>query len=341
MNHRIDLRSDTVTQPTEEMRRAMYEAEVGDDVLGEDPTVAELQRRAARKLGFEAAVFVPSGTMGNLVSCKVHCQHKEGPILAETFSHINFFEKDTIELFTGRKIVPIEGVRGFPVIGKVREMLRDPCALVCLENTHNHAGGVPFTQDQIRGIVTVARESDVRVHVDGARIFNAAVGLGVPASLLVKGVDSVMFCLSKGLSAPVGSLVVGSDAFVAEAREMRDAVGGGMRQCGVLAAAGIVALETMVDRLSEDNTRARKLAEGMSEIDGFFVEPENVKTNIVMIRVREGKAEEYARALARHGILTFCIEDYIRMVTHRHISDEDVDFVIRVASLVRTGDHTP
>ncbi len=337
MNHVIDLRSDTVTQPTEEMRKAMYEAEVGDDVLGEDPTVNELQRRAAQKLGLEAAVFVPTGTMGNLISAKVHCQNRKGSILAEAFSHVSLFERRHIELLTERRVVTIEGKKGYPAVEKVREIFRsNPSpSLFCLENTHNHAGGVPITPHQIQDIVELTREFDVPFHVDGARIFNAAVSLGVSAASLVRGVDSVMFCLSKGLSAPVGSLVVGRDEFVTKARDVRDTVGGGMRQCGILAAAGIVALEKMIDRLADDHARARKLAEGLSEIDGFHIEPEEVKTNILMISVSDGRADEYVRNLARSRVLVFGIDEKcIRMVTHRHVDDDDVCSVVDAAARI-------
>lgn len=331
MNRVIDLRSDTVTQPTEEMRKAMYEAEVGDDVLGQDPTVNELQKRAAQKLGLEAAVFVPTGTMGNLASAVVHSQN--GSILVESSSHVQFFERDTIERVTGSHIIPVEGRRGYPDIAKMREIISRKAGtyLICLENTHNHAGGVPLTRAQIQAVVEAAAEWKAKVHIDGARIFNAAVALNVSAASLVEGADSVMFCLSKGLSAPAGSLVVGNSSFVEKARDARDACGGGMRQSGILAAAGLVALDTMISRLAEDHARARKLAQGINEIGGCSIPPEDVQTNILMIKIDNGKALEYARELARSGVLTFPIgENYVRMVTHRHMTDTDVDTVINV-----------
>mgnify|MGYP001085783553 CR=1 FL=1 len=325
----IDLRSDTVTQPTEEMRRAMCVAEVGDDVLGEDPTVNKLQEYAARELGFEAAVFVPTGTMGNLISAIVHSQN--GFILAEGSSHVQFFERDTMERVTASRIIPVEGREGFPDIEKIREIVsrRAGSYLFCLENTHNHAGGIPLTRAQTQIVIETAAEWKAKVHIDGARIFNASVALNVSAASLVEGADSVMFCLSKGLSAPAGSLVVGSSSFVEKARDARDACGGGMRQSGILAAAGLVALNTMISRLAEDHARAQKLAQGIYEIGGCSISPEDIQTNILMIKIDTGKAVEYARELARSGVLTFPIgKNYVRMVTHRHITDADVETVI-------------
>jgi threonine aldolase len=287
----IDLRSDTVTQPTPAMREAMYRAEVGDDVFGEDPTVNRLEQMAAERLGKEAALFVVSGTMGNLVALLTHCGRGDEAILGDC-SHTFLFEQGGMAALGGimPHLVsnqPDGTLRLEDIEGAIREddAHFPRTRLVCLENTHNMCNGTPLTAEYTAQVARLARVHGLRVHMDGARIFNAAAALGVDAQELVRDVDSVMFCLSKGLCAPVGSLLCGSADFIAEARRARKVVGGGMRQAGVLAAAGIVALEEIVPRLEEDHVRARRLAEGLAEIPGVEVAP--VTTNILYFWLTE------------------------------------------------------
>ncbi|HEV8524196.1 MAG TPA: threonine aldolase family protein, partial [Terriglobales bacterium] len=265
----VDLRSDTVTKPTAEMRRAMAEAEVGDDVYGEDPTVNRLEQRAAEIFGREAALFVPSGTMGNQVAIKVHTQPGQ-EVICEERAHIYNFEMAMLGAFSGCVPRPIYGEDGILTWPEVKKRIapkiyyRAQTGLVSLENTHNMAGGTVYRPEIGDEVCDGAHEAGIPVHLDGARIFNAAVGLGKPVAEITRKFDSVMFCLSKGLGAPVGSLLVGSQKFIEQARRVRKALGGGMRQAGVLAAAGLIALEKMPSRLQEDHANARFLAEGLA-----------------------------------------------------------------------------
>lgn len=341
----IDLRSDTVTQPTEEMREAMARAVVGDDVWGEDPTVHELEALAAEMLGKEAAVFVPSGTMANLVAVMTHTQ-KGDEVILEADSHTYYYEVGSISAVAG--VIPrvIQGTLGYVSSAQLREAMRPPnihfppTRLLCLENTHNRAGGIPFSSDEMDAIGIAADELGLTVHLDGARIFNAAVALGVPAKSLTRRVDSVMFCVSKGLSAPVGSLLAGSADFIARARRFRKMLGGGMRQAGVIAAAGLVALRTMVDRLAEDHANARRLAEGLVGSPGLRVDLSRVRSNMVQMHIdTPGGAAEFAGRMKREGVLAAATGPAtIRMVTHRHITAEAVDRAVaairRAAQLV-------
>nr|HID14113.1 low-specificity L-threonine aldolase [Anaerolineae bacterium] len=332
----IDLRSDTVTQPTPAMREAMYRAEVGDDVFGEDPTVNRLERMAADRLGKEAALFVASGTMGNLVALLTHCGRGDEVILGDR-CHTFLFEQGGMAALGGITPRPIPNqpdgtLRLEDVVGAIRaDNLHFPrTRLVCLENTHNMCNGTPLTGEYTAQVAHLAHNHGLRVHLDGARIFNAAVALGVDVRELVREVDSVMFCLSKGLCAPVGSLLCGSADFIAEARRARKVVGGGMRQAGVLAAAGLVALEQMTDRLAEDHARAKRLVEGLARIPGVEVTP--VTTNILYFRLTEGVSktpEEVVEALAERGVRVLGREDgRFRAVTHYWISDEDIERTI-------------
>jgi len=332
----IDLRSDTVTQPTPAMREAMYRAEVGDDVFGEDPTVNRLERMAADRLGKEAALFVASGTMGNLVALLTHCGRGDEVILGDR-CHTFLFEQGGMAALGGITPRPIPNqpdgtLRLEDVVGAIRaDNLHFPrTRLVCLENTHNMCNGTPLTGEYTAQVAHLAHNHGLRVHLDGARIFNAAVALGVDVRELVREVDSVMFCLSKGLCAPVGSLLCGSADFIAEARRARKVVGGGMRQAGVLAAAGLVALEQMTDRLAEDHARAKRLVEGLARIPGVEVTP--VTTNILYFRLTEGVSktpEEVVEALAERGVRVLGLEDgRFRAVTHYWISDEDIERTI-------------
>lgn len=322
----IDLRSDTVTQPTEEMRAAMAAAPVGDDVFGEDPTVNALEALAAEMTGKEAAVFVPSGTMGNLIAIMAHTQ-KGDAVVVESESHTYRFEVGGAAALAGVLPLPVEGVRGYITPDMLRGAVRGPnihvapARLVCLENTHNRSGGTPFGPEEMDAVTGVARSLGLAVHLDGARIFNAAVAFGVPATVLTRGVDSVMFCVSKALSAPVGSLVCGTRPFVEQARRYRKMVGGGMRQAGIIAAAGIVALRTMVDRLAEDHRNARRLGDGLASLPGLRVDPEQVRTNMVVVELRPPLvAAEVAERLRGEGILVSQMgPSTFRLVTHRHI----------------------
>jgi threonine aldolase len=331
MTDMIDLRSDTVTQPTDEMREAMARAVVGDDVFGEDPTVNDLEALAASMLGKEAGLFVPTGTMANLVAVLTHTQKGE-EVFVESDSHIYCNEVGSMSAVAGASPHPIAGRAGYVAPEQLRDAVRPSNIhfpiprLLCVENTHNRAGGVPLTPQEMDAICVTAHELGLVVHVDGARIFNAAVALGVPAPILVRHADSAMFCVSKGLSAPVGSVLVGSRAFIDRARRFRKMVGGGMRQAGVIAAAGVVALKTMVGRLAEDHANARALAEGIAHVPGLSVDITRVRTNIVQVRVTGPfTGPEFTDRLREAEVLALPSGPAtIRMVTHRHISAPDV-----------------
>ena len=329
----IDLRSDTVTVPTEGMRAAMARAEVGDDVYGEDPTTRELEEKAAALMGMEAALFVPSGTMGNQIAIACHTRPGQ-EVIVEATSHIYNVEMATMARFSGVQPRVIWGERGVFSAEQLAAALRPdlyylaPTGLVCLENTHNAAGGRIWPLPAAREILEVAHSRGIPVHLDGARILNAQVATGIPARELVCGFDSVMFCLSKGLGCPVGSLLCGSREFISEARRVRKAMGGGMRQTGILAAAGLYALEHHIDRLAEDHENARLLAEGLYQIPGLAVWPP--ETNIVVFEIVEGpSAQELCARLKANGVLASPAAAgtdprKIRMVTHLGISREDI-----------------
>src|SRR5512142_321428 len=289
----IDLRSDTVTKPTPEMREAMAKAEVGDDVFGDDPTVNRLQEMAAERMGKEAALFVPSGTMGNLAAILSHCQRGDEVIIGQK-NHSFLYEAGGMSVLGGISSYQIQNQPDGSLLPEdVEAAIRpddphDPITrLVCLENTHNRCGGTVQTPEYTRKIAKLAHDFGLKVHLDGARSFNAPAALGVPARELAEPVDSVTFCLSKGLSAPVGSVLCGDEAFIRKARRARKLVGGGMRQAGVLAAAGIVALEKMTGRLAEDHARARRLADGLRENDCVVLDPGTPATNMVFFNLGE------------------------------------------------------
>lgn len=342
----IDLRSDTVTHPTPAMREAMFRAEVGDDVFGDDPTVARLEWLAAERMGKEAALFVASGTMGNLVAVLTHCRRGDEVILGSE-SHILFNEVGGAAALGGLQLRPVPNDRrGRMDPRQVEETIRGanihypPTRLLCLENTHNRCGGAVLSPEDTATLAAVARRHGIPVHLDGARIFNAAVALGLPAAELTREVDSVGFCLSKGLSAPIGSLLCGPAGFVERARKYRKMVGGGMRQVGVIAAAGIVALESMVERLQEDHDNARLLAHGLAGISGLHLDPELVETNIIIVAVEGIPAPELQQQLAEGGVLvTVPGPRHLRLVTHYgierpHVEEalERVERVLRVAA---------
>lgn len=339
----IDFRSDTVTKPTVAMRRAMYAAEVGDDARGEDPTVRRLEELATALLKKEAAVFVSSGTMGNLVSVLAHCGRGDEIVVGET-SHLFRNELGGVSALGGVFVRTVPDVDGTPAGVDVASAIRETGAsfpksrVLCLENTHNQASGAAFGPSEGTQLAEVAHFRGALAHLDGARLFNAAVALRVSAAELAEPMDSVTVCLSKGLGAPSGSLVCGSREFALRARAYRKMVGGAMRQIGIIAAAGIVAIETMVDRLVEDHDRARKLAEGLAEIDGLRVRVPNVQTNIVMFDVTQDRTQKTIDQLADAGILCMAAgETTIRMVTHHEINDIHIERALRIMSGVMAG----
>jgi threonine aldolase len=320
----IDLRSDTVTKPTPAMRRAMMEAEVGDDVYGEDPTVNRLEQRAAEITGKEAALFVPTGTMGNAVAIKLHTEHGQ-EVIAEARSHILDWELGMVAWFSGcvvRAIPTENGILSWPQIRgymKAPSAFWAPTALVAIENTHNMLGGNIYSLEAIREIAEGAHERGVKVHMDGARVFNASAATGVPVSDIVAPVDTVMFCLSKGLGAPAGSILAGPAELIAKGRLYRKRLGGGMRQVGVLAAACLIAMEESPKLLPCDHANARFLAEGLARIPGIQIAPESVATNIAVFDVSAtGIAPtEISARLKRRGVLMNAINDrQMRAVTH-------------------------
>jgi threonine aldolase len=335
----IDLRSDTVTLPTDEMRQAMLRAELGDDSREGDPTVRRLEAAAARIVGKEAALFVASGTMSNLVALLAHTG-RGGEVLLDAEAHILRSEMGGIAALAGLFFRTVGSVRGAPDLTDLRERLNErllpsrlATALVCVETTHNSAGGAVLPLDYLARLRALTDEKHVPVHIDGARLFNAAVALGVPASDIARYGDSVGFCVSKGLSAPFGSLLCGSAAFIERARAYRRMVGGGLRQAGIMAAPGLVALERMVDRLKEDHRRAKRLAEGIHAIDPRLADPSRAETNIVMVDVGHSGADAptWIAALQDRGLRAGAwSRTSLRLVTHRHIDDAAVEQALQI-----------
>lgn len=333
---KIDLRSDTVTLPTPQMREAMAKSELGDDVFGEDPTVNRLEAIAAERTGKEAAVLVSSGTMGNLVALLTHCGRGDEVIVGDR-AHTFINEVGGMAALGGiqPRTIPNhpDGTLALDdILGAIRgeDQHWPRTSLITLENTQNACNGAPLDPAYLWSVYDLAQKRGIKVHTDGARIFNAAVALGVPVKELARYTDTLSFCLSKGLSAPVGSLLCGPLDFVAEARRQRKMVGGGMRQAGVLAAAGIVALETMVDRLADDHANAKYLAENLADIPGIELDPSRVRTNIVYFDLSNGlTANELGQRLLREGVLVLISgEKRMRAVTHYGIERADVDVAI-------------
>lgn len=332
MNY-IDLRSDTVTLPTQEMRDAMYNAEVGDDVYGEDPTVNHLEETAAEMFGKEAAMFVTSGTQGNQICVMTHTNPGDEIILEEK-SHIITYEVGGIGRLSGVQAKLIRGTKGAMDPSDIKAAIRDDdihqpkTSLICVENTHNRAGGTVIPMDILQNTYELAKNYDIPVHMDGARIFNAATYLNIPVNQIARYADSVMFCLSKGLCAPVGSVVVGTKSFIAKARKFRKMLGGGMRQSGFLAAAGIIALEKMPSRLNEDHENARLLAEGLCNIPGIKIDMETVQTNIIVCDIANlnMSADEFSSKLYEKGIkINGGGGTTVRFVTHYGIARSDIE----------------
>ena len=343
----VDLRSDTVTRPTPEMRRAMADAEVGDDVYGEDPTINRLELRAAEIFGKEASLFVPSGTMGNLISIKVWTHHGD-EVICDERGHVNLYELASMSAIAGCMPRIARGDDGILTWKQIEAVIRpkiyydSQTALICLENTHNMAGGIVYPTAQVEDICDHAHAAGLKVHLDGARVFNAAVALGEDVAHLTRKVDSVMFCLSKGLGAPVGSMIVGTRAFVEKGRIYRKMFGGGMRQAGVLAAAGLVALERSPKRLHIDHENARRLAEGVAEIHSLHIDPKKVRTNIVIFDCsKTGKtAVELCEALALRGVWAQDTAPYsVRFVTHCDVNREGIERALKVLQEVVTQAH--
>jgi len=331
-----DFRSDTVTRPTAKMRQTMTEAVVGDDVLGDDPTVLLLERLAAETMGKEAALYCPSGTMANSIAVKMWTNALE-EVIVEERSHIYNMESTHMTFISGVTPRPVRSARGAMDPKDVVAAIRKPnvhtpqTTLICLENTHNNWGGAVVPLENFKAMRKIADENGLKVHLDGARIFNASVAAGVPVKDYAGQVDSVQFCLSKGLSAPVGSLLVASRERIDFGRRLRKALGGGMRQVGVLAAPGIIALTEMVDRLKDDHARAKKLAAGISGLPGVAIDPATVETDIVIFGFEHPSISVTAmlEKMREKGILALAVSGGIRMVTHKDVGDEDVDRAVR------------
>ncbi len=340
----IDLRSDTVTLPTPAMRRAMYEAEVGDDVYGEDPTVNRLEAMAAERVGKEAALFLTSGTQGNVVAMLTHCGRGDEIILGDQ-AHTFLSEAGAPAALGGITPRPLRNQPdGTLDLADIEAAIRPDnvhfpkTRLITLENTHNQCGGRALSPAYTAAVGDLARRHGLRTHLDGARLFNAVVALGVPATALTAPMDTVQFCLSKGLSAPVGSILAGPSDFIREARRTRKILGGGARQAGVIAAAGIVALNEMVDRLAEDHANARRLAEGLAELPAVVLDPSTVETNIVILQLADGlDVYKTADRLREGGVLVSAFYGArIRAVTHYGITAADIDAALRVFRAVLT-----
>lgn len=339
----IDLRTDTITRPTPEMLAAMQQATQGDDSRDGDPTVMRLEALAAERTGKEAGLYMPSGTMTNLVAVLAHTA-RAGEVLLERGAHMLNTELGGLAAVAGVFYKAVPGNRGAMDEAVLREAVRPMTrnhfgtALICMETTHNGAGGAVLPLAHMQRVHALAGEHGIPVHTDGARLFNAAVALGVPATAIARHTDSVCFCVSKGLSAPVGSVLCGSQAFIERARTFRRMVGGNLRQAGSIAAAGIVALETMVDRLAEDHTTAKRLARGLHALDAPLVDPAEVETNIVRVSVgHTGRsAAQWAEDFRLQGIAVSAADSRsLRFVTHRHVSVADVDATIAACSSIR------
>lgn len=338
---KVDLRSDTVTKPTETMRAAMASAEVDDDVLGSDPTAARFEKEMAKIMGKEAALFVPSGTMANLISVLVHCEIRGSEVILGDYSHIHIYENGGISTIGGvhpRTVKTNED--GTMDLDQIEEAIRDPkfeicyptTRLICLENSHAHSGGRCLSAEYTDKVGELAKKYGLKLHIDGARIFNASVALGVPVSRLAQAADSVTACLSKGLGAPAGTIIAGSKVFIARARILRKTLGGGMRQVGVLCAAALVALEENVSKLADDHKNAKVLAEGINKIKGLKVDVDSVETNIVYVDILKDlniTEIELFKKLEAYGIMAMPEGPFkIRFVLHHQISESDVQYAL-------------
>ncbi|KAL5768139.1 hypothetical protein ACOSQ2_014922 [Xanthoceras sorbifolium] len=346
----VDLRSDTVTKPTESMRAAMASADVDDDVLTYDPTALRLETEMAKITGKEAALFVPSGTMGNLISVLVHCDVRGSEVILGNNSHIHIYENGGISTIGGVHPRTVKNnPDGTMDIDLIEAAIRDPrgelvyptTRLICLENSHANCGGRCLSVEYTDRVGEIAKKHGLKLHIDGARIFNAAVALDVPVHRLVQAADSVSVCLSKGLGAPVGSVIVGSKSFINKARRLRKTLGGGMRQVGILCAAALVALQETVEKLEVDHKKAKMFAEGLNKIKGLRVDVNTVETNIVYFDIVEGskiKAESLCKTLEEHGVLLMSEgSSRIRIVLHHQISASDVQYTLSCFQQALTG----
>lgn len=339
----IDLRSDTVTLPTLEMHEAMFYAELGDDVFGDDPATIKLEEYSAKMVEKEAAVFVPSGTMGNLISMLSHCQRGDEVILGDK-SHMFLYEAGGVAVLGGIQPHILKNNRDGTIdISLIKDAIRPDdihyprTRVVCIENTHNYYYGSPIPADYIAKVAEVVKENNLFFHLDGARIFNACVALEVDIKEFSKHVDSLMFCLSKGLSAPVGSVLCGSSEFIKKARKNRKMLGGGMRQTGILAAAGIVALEDMTERLIEDHINAQKLADELEKFDVIDIDPSLVKTNIIYFTLDNSKISDndFLSSLEERGVKILNLgQSRFRLITHHGITADEIEKVIYAIGMV-------
>ena len=334
----VDLRSDTVTQPLQPMRDEIMKAPVGDDVFGDDPTINALQDMIANMLGKESALFVPSGTMSNAVAIRTHTSPGD-EIITEKTSHIYLYEGGGYATLSGCSIALVDSVRGIMKPSDVEKAIRKADGsgshfpdgtLVCVENTSNRGGGTCYSQEDLDSICKIAHDNGCKTHLDGARLFNATIATGITPNRMVRDFDSISICLSKGLGAPVGSLLVGSSEFIERAHRWRKMFGGGMRQAGVLAAAGIYALENNIQRLSEDHKRAKNLASAINSIEGFEVDLDGVQTNMVYVDITDGRnANEVVEALAEKNVHVLALgPQMLRAVAHLHIEDRDIETAI-------------
>ncbi|MBM7579392.1 low-specificity L-threonine aldolase [Jeotgalibacillus terrae] len=340
----IDLRSDTVTKPDERMRKAMYEAEVGDDVYGEDPTVNRLEEMAADLLGKEAALFVTSGTQGNQIAGLVHCRQGQ-EVIMESQAHLFLYEAAAMSALAGVQIKTLEGKRGAMNPAEVEAAIRgadihEPeTGLITLENTHNKAGGAVLPLENMRDIHEIAKKHHIPVHLDGARLFNAQAATGISVKEYAQDTDTVQFCLSKGLGAPVGSIIAGSRDFIKQARKWRKRLGGGLRQVGVIAAPGIIALSENAERLKTDNANAKRLADGLLNIDGVVIDNE-VETNIILMNLSDSGMETavFLEQLRDNGIIAGGFgPGIVRFVTNNGVSEEDIDETLSVVEKIVRG----
>jgi len=330
-----DFRSDTVTKPTAEMRKAMAEAEVGDDVLGDDPTVNKLEELAAAVMGKEAALFVPSGTMGNSIAVKCWTQELD-EVIIEARSHIYNMESTHMTFISRVTPRPLKSKRGAMDPEEIEKNIKIPSvhlprtSLICVENTHNNWGGAVVPLANLKAVKKVADQHEIKIHFDGARIFNASTASGIPVKEYAAVADSLMFCLSKGLAAPVGSMLVGPGDFINYGRRVRKALGGGMRQVGILAAAGIIAITKMAGRLKEDHIKAKRLAKSISELPAVILDPDDVETDIVIFGFEhpEISVSDFLDRLKSQGVLALPVPQGIRMVTNKDVDDRDIERAI-------------
>jgi len=336
----IDLRSDTVTKPSKGMREAMMNAEVGDDVFGEDPTINKLQERCAKLTGKEKALFVTSGSLGNQLAVKAHTKPGD-EIIVEAESHIYNYENAAPSIISNVQVMPIHGIDGVMSVEMIKKYLRDRVyyfpenTLICIENTHNRAGGIIQPIESIREITAFAREQGIKTHLDGARIFNASIETGISVKEYASYFDSISFCFSKGLGAPVGSILCGDSAFITRAHKWRKILGGGMRQAGILAAAALYALDHNIERLKEDHQKAKLFAQSIASIQGVEVNIKNVQTNIVIFRQNKFPKNQFIKLLKEQGVLISSGSfDYLRAVFHLDVSLQKVEESIKVFQLV-------